>query len=301
MIIGIMAAIAGSGCKEDNSQELKDQENKLLQQYLATNNITTDPTASGLYYIPITEGTGISPVEGTWVEIDYTGELVDGTVFSTSMAQTAEMYGITDEEMIYGPSRLMVGSIGVEGLNEGLQLMKVGGRAKFILPSDLGFGGYATGTVPSYSTLIYTIDLLDAFDDPDQHEQELIWAYLREGAYENVDSTDSGIYYIQQQKGTGELLQDNDNVSVWYTGKFLDGRVFDSNIGGDEFTFMVAGANVIEGWRQGIKLMRDGEKGTLIIPWDLAYGADGRYDQYGRVVIPPYMTLVFEMETTLHN
>ena len=153
--------------------------------------------------------------------------------------------------------------------------------------------------VPAYSTLIYTINLLVAFDDPPQHEQELIWDYLKEGAFEDVDSTETGIYYIRKEAGNGELFKDGDEVDIWYTGKFLDGRVFDSNINGSVYTYLVPSSLVIEGWRQGIKLMRDGEQGTLIIPYNLAYGEAGRYDQYGRVVIPPYMTLVFDMETSI--
>lgn len=297
--LGILSVFIISGCLRDDSKELKEQEMKLLQQYLADNNINVDPTASGLYYVPISEGTGIFPDDETWVEIAYIGELIDGTVFSTSMEQTADQYGIFDEGFLYGPTRLQVGNIGVQGLNEGLKLMKVGGKAKFIVPSDLGFGGFATGMVPAYSTLIYTINLLVAFDDPLQHEQELIWDYLKEGAFEDVDSTETGIYYIRKEAGNGELFKDGDEVDIWYTGKFLDGRVFDSNINGSVYTYLVPSSLVIEGWRQGIKLMRDGEQGTLIIPYNLAYGEAGRYDQYGRVVIPPYMTLVFDMETSI--
>ncbi len=298
-IFGIMAASLLTGCIKDDTQELKDQEMRLLQQYLDRNNITAVPSTSGLYYLPIVEGTGISPDFGTWIEIQYTGELLDGTVFSTSYEETAESNSIHDEDFLYGPSRLQLGYVGISGLNEGISLMKVGGKAKFILPSSLAMGGNASGVVPAYSTLIYTIELLEAFDDPEKHEQEKIWAYLKEASFENVDSTESGMYYIMESPGAGELFADGDNVVVWYTGKFLDGRVFDSNIGEDAFPFIVPGSYIIKGWQEGIKLMRNGEKGTFIIPYDLGYGEQGRYDQFGRVVIPPYMTLVFEMDTEL--
>ena len=74
-ILGIMSAILLTGCKKDDSEEMKAQEMRLLQQYLVDNNITQEPTASGLYYIPIREGTGISPGVGTFVDIHYVGEL----------------------------------------------------------------------------------------------------------------------------------------------------------------------------------------------------------------------------------
>jgi FKBP-type peptidyl-prolyl cis-trans isomerase len=300
-VLGIMAAIVLAGCKKDDTQEVLDQEMRLLQQYLETNNITVEPTASGLYYIPITEGTGISPDLETWIEIHYIGELLDGTVFTTSFEKTAEVNDIYDEAFLYGPSRLQLGFINLPGLNEGIRLMKVGGKAKFILPSSLGMGRSSSGAVPPYSTLIYTIELLEAFDDPEKHEQEKIWAYLKEGSFENVDSTDSGMYYIREVPGNEALFVDGDTVVVWYTGKFLDGRVFDSNINGEAYSFTVPGSYLIDGWREGIKLMRDAEKGTFIIPYYLGYGPEGRYDNYGRVVIPPYMTLVFEMEIKLEE
>ncbi len=158
-------------------------------------------------------------------------------------------------------------------------------------------GNYASGPVPAYSTLIYTIELLEAYDDPEKHEQEKIWAYLKEGEFENVDSTESGLYYIRETPGIGELFVNGDTVNIWYTGTFLDGREFDSNIGGEVFTITLPGQYIIQGWMEGVKLMRDQEKGKLIVPYPLGYGEDGRYDNYGRVVIPPFQTLVFDMET----
>jgi len=298
-ILGIMSALLLTGCKKDNSEEMIAQEMRLLQQYLIDNNITQEPTASGLYYVPIREGTGISPDEGTFIEIHYVGELIDGTVFTTSYQETAETNGINDTEFLYGPARLQLGYIGQAGLNEGIQLMKVGGKAMFILPSSVAMGGYSSGSVPAYSTLIYTIELLEAFDDPEKFEQEKIWDYLKEGAFDNVDSTESGLYYIRDSIGTGKFFVDGNEVKVFYTGKFLDGRVFDSNVGGEVFSVTLPDTYIIDGWNEGIKLMRNGEKGTLIIPYHLGYGQDGRYDQYGRVVIPPFMTLVFDLETEL--
>ena len=294
-----MAAIMLSACKKDDTEELKANELRLLEQYLADNNITVEPTASGMYYIPIVEGTGISPGKGTYIEIHYVGELIDGTVFTTSYEETAKTVGIKDGAFLYGPARLQLGYIALDGLNEGIQLMKVGGKAKIIMPSDLGMGGYTSGSIPAYSTLIYTVELLEAFDDPEEFEQAKIWAYLEEGAFENVDSTESGMYYIRESAGAGEPFVDGDAVKIIYTGKFLDGRVFDSNVGGEVFSLTLPGTYIIEGWKEGLNLMRNGEKGTLIIPYKLGYGEEGRYDQYGRVVIPPFMTLVFEMETEL--
>ncbi len=289
----MIAAILLAGCKKDNIQELIEQEQRLLEQYLADNNVTQEPTASGLYYIPIVEGTGMAPVHDTWIEIEYTGMLIDGTVFATSDENKAELHNIYVEDFLWGPSRMQLGHIPLKGLNEGIKLMKVGGIAKFILPSKLAIGGTASGLIQSYSTLIYTIELLEAFDDPAKHEQEKIWAYLKEGGFENLDSTESGLYYIQEKAGTGQLFHNGDHISVYYTGQFLDGREFDSNNGEEVFSFTLPGEYLIPGWNEGLQLMRDEEAGMLIIPYDLAYGRDGLVNSSNHVKIPPYMTLVY--------
>jgi FKBP-type peptidyl-prolyl cis-trans isomerase len=296
-MIGMVTVIMLGACKKDDSQEKIENEMRLLEQYLADNNITQEPTESGIYYIPIVEGTGVSPANLSWIEIEYTGMLIDGTVFSTSDEGTAILNNIYDEDFLYGPSRMQLGRIPVKGLNEGISYMKVGELAKFVIPSEMALGGNASGTLPGYSTLIYTIELLEAFDDPAKHEQEKIWEYLREGEFEIVDSTVSGLYYIQEKKGVGPLFREGDQVSVYYTGQFLDGRDFDTNIGGDALTFLVPGEYIIPGWNEGIKLMRDEEDGILIIPYDLGYGEDGSQDGFGRVIISPYMTLVYYMNT----
>ncbi len=139
-ILGIMLALMLTACNKDDSEELKAQEMRMLEQYLIDNNITQEPTASGLYYIPIEEGTGISPEIGTFIEILYTGELLDGTVFTSSIKTTAESYDIYDENFLYGPTKLQLGYIGVVGLNEAIGLMKVGGESKIHHTIQPGYG-----------------------------------------------------------------------------------------------------------------------------------------------------------------
>ena len=291
-------AIMLAGCKEDNTQELIDQEMRLLQEYLATNNITQEPTESGLYYIPLDEGTGMQPTRTTWVEFEFTGMLIDGTIFATSDEGTAVDNGIDIEGQIYGPTRVQVLKLPLNGLREGLQLMKVGEIAQFIIPSSLALGGSGSPEVPSYSTLIYTIELLNAFDDPAAHEQQKIWEYLEENQYDEVDSTESGLYYIREKPGTGPVFRDGNVVLVTYSGQYLDGREFDTNVESDPLTFMVPSEDFIQGWNEGVKLMRDNEEGILIIPYQLGYDKDGRKNQFGIEIIPPYMTLVYYMKTT---
>ncbi len=103
----------------------------------------------------------------------------------------------------------------------------------------------------------------------------------------NVKPTSTGLYYIETKKGTGLKPREGLDVEVKYTGKFLNGKVFDSS---DSFHFIFNTESVIQGWNEGIGYMRKGGKATLIIPSKLAYGA------YGNATIPKYSTLVFDIE-----
>lgn len=90
--------------------------------------------------------------------------------------------------------------------------------------------------------------------------------------------------------GTGETVALGDVLTVNYTGKLQDGTVFDTSVGKRPVQFVLGGGQVIPGWDQGLQGMKVGGKRLLVVPPDLAYGAEG----YGP--IPPNATLIFEVE-----
>jgi FKBP-type peptidyl-prolyl cis-trans isomerase FklB len=105
-----------------------------------------------------------------------------------------------------------------------------------------------------------------------------------------VTTTASGLQYQVLTVGKGKTPTTNDQVTVHYTGKLLDGTEFDSSVRrGSPATFGVT--QVIAGWTEALQLMREGDKWVLFIPENLAYGDRGAGSQ-----IPPYATLVFEIE-----
>ena len=107
---------------------------------------------------------------------------------------------------------------------------------------------------------------------------------------EGVVTLASGLQYKIITAGTGPKAVDGDQVTPHYTGKFIDGKVFDSSVSrGEPATFGVN--QVIKGWTEALKLMPEGSKWELYIPYDLAYGAQGRPPQ-----IPQYSMLIFEIE-----
>jgi len=104
--------------------------------------------------------------------------------------------------------------------------------------------------------------------------------------------TVSGLEYIEVEAGTGEQAVAGKTVRVHYTGKFPDGKVFDSSYSrGEPIEFELGAGRVIKGWDEGIALLKVGGKAQLVIPPELAYGERGAGG-----VIPPNATLVFDVE-----
>ena len=107
---------------------------------------------------------------------------------------------------------------------------------------------------------------------------------------DSVVQTTSGLQYMVLKEGTGAKPGPTDEVTVHYTGKLLDGTVFDSSVDrGEPATFPLD--KVIPGWTEGLQLMSEGSKYRLFIPSELAYGSKGAGEQ-----ILPNSTLIFDVE-----
>lgn len=110
--------------------------------------------------------------------------------------------------------------------------------------------------------------------------------------YPDAVGTESGLMYVITEKGSGETPKKGAKVTVHYTGKFLDGKVFDSSVKrGTPFEFSLGVGQVIKGWDIGVSQMQKGSKSTLLIPYWLAYG-EGGYPG----AIPPKSHLIFDVE-----
>mmetsp|Transcript_12681 Transcript_12681/g.29451 ORF Transcript_12681/g.29451 Transcript_12681/m.29451 type:complete len:258 (-) Transcript_12681:39-812(-) len=109
---------------------------------------------------------------------------------------------------------------------------------------------------------------------------------------ENKDAiqTESGLIYKSKMEGSGKSPEITDTVEVHYHGTLTTGEVFDSSVMRQE-TIRLPLLNVIKGWQEGIPMMKEGGKATLVIPSDLAYGSQGSGD-----AIPPGATLTFDIE-----
>ena len=107
---------------------------------------------------------------------------------------------------------------------------------------------------------------------------------------DSVIQTQSGLQYMVLKEGNGIKPGPTDEVTVHYTGKLLDGTVFDSSVErGEPATFPLD--KVIPGWTEGLQLMSEGSEYRLFIPSELAYGSKGAGDK-----ILPNSTLIFDVQ-----
>ena len=134
--------------KKDLASDKQKFEEELLKDFIKKENITVKPTASGLYFIPETEGKGKKVEKGNKLTIHYTGKFINGEIFDSSIKRGKPI------EYIFGEK----GFIPV--WEEGISYMKEGCKAKLIIPSHLAYGDKKNGPIPAYSTLIFDIELL---------------------------------------------------------------------------------------------------------------------------------------------
>jgi peptidylprolyl isomerase len=173
----------------------------------------------------------------------------------------------------------------IQGWEEGIALMNVGGKAKLVIPPELAYGERgAGGVIPPNATLTFVVELVEILPGSPDSATE-----VGDGDYV---TTETGLRYYDLEVGDGPSPQDGQRVSVHYTGWLEDGTKFDSSLDrGRPFSFVIGQGQVIRGWDEGVAGMKVGGSRQLVIPAELGYGSQGAGE-----VIPPDATLVFEVE-----
>lgn len=135
---------------QEEAAKKGDENKKKGEKFLADNKSKpgVNTTASGLQYSVISEGTGPKPTASSTVKVHYTGKLIDGTTFDSSVDRGE-------------PVEFPLNGV-IKGWTEGVQLMSKGAKYKFYIPSDLAYGDRGAGNaIGPNETLVFEVELLD--------------------------------------------------------------------------------------------------------------------------------------------
>jgi FKBP-type peptidyl-prolyl cis-trans isomerase len=250
----------------------------------------------GLYYkFYVLNKKEIQPQIGDVVEMTYSFRTIDSV-----LVENAPLYDRVIEPVFQGD------------VYSAIRKMHLGDSATFIMNGDTFFHYFYRQPFPFDKKDLYCDLKLNHITPNEEYERiqtERSQEYeamveefrLSEDSLMNdyiaknkitVKPTVYGLYLVKNVNGKGKVIKNGSKVAVHYTGKLIDGTVFDSSVDrGEPIELVVGTGQVIPGWEEALLLMKGGDKATVLIPSQLAYGSRG-----AGYVIPPYAPLIFEME-----
>lgn len=234
----------------------------------------TVKTASGLKYIMIQRKDAEKVASGTKVTFNYNSFLMNGKMFDSSIERGKPLTVKVGQGQLF------------PGLDEGLQLLHKGEKAKLIIPYQLAFGEKGIPpSIPEKADVIFDVEITDI--------QPIVAPPLFDITGKEAKSTASGLkYYVINKSSSTVKAEAGKTVKVHYSGYLANGKMFDSSVErGEPIEFQLGKGMVIPGWEEGIALMNVGDKLRLIIPYSLAYGEQGRPP-----MIPEKADLTFDVE-----
>ncbi|MFA9370464.1 MAG: FKBP-type peptidyl-prolyl cis-trans isomerase [Labilibaculum antarcticum] len=270
-LLAIVFAFFVSCSSSDDEKDYRVENEAEIVAYVAEHGLNATRSNSGLYYVIEEEGAGAQVTSTSDVAVTYKGTYTNGIVLNDSEDNLVSfnLQGV------------------IAGWTEGLSYFKEGGKGMLLVPAHLGYGNKDNNGVPGGSVLVFEITVFSDEMIADRNEAEIA-TYL-EGKDLTATRTESGLYYIIEEEGTGEFPTETSTVTVSYKGSFLDGTLFaESKVSGSKIDL----AEVIEGWKEGIPYFKVGGEGKLIIPAHLAYGSYSDV-YYG---IPSGSVFVYEVE-----
>ena len=144
-----------------------DKEKETINTYLSEHDLVAEVTEEGLHYVITHTGNGVKPQDGQKVRVNYTGSLMDGTIFDTSIEETAKEANVYTPNRPYQPIEFPLGRGNViKGWDIGIGLLSVGGKATLVIPSSLAYGNRNMGNIiKANSTLVFTVELVEIVEE----------------------------------------------------------------------------------------------------------------------------------------
>lgn len=139
----ILGMLVFTGCGKDDPEKIAANDREKLLKYIAENDLDAIEHSSGLFYVVENPGSGATPNLYSIVRMNYEGQLLNGTIFDKNFNADFQLSGT------------------IRGWQIGVPQFKSGGKGMLLIPSALGYGDYAYGSIPRSSCLIFDIEIVD--------------------------------------------------------------------------------------------------------------------------------------------
>lgn len=288
---GMFIITALGACKKEYAT-IQQEDSKEVSKYIQTNNLANmteyiNPegnTKSGIFYQILQAGTGAVVGNTDLVYLTYTVKSFDGASDYTdeNVYRYTGYLGYLDKASTGLPTAFRTAVRDI--------LQKKGGKIRLLIPSNQAYGVGGTNSIfkiAGNQSLDCTITLYDV-DTKSAFEDIFVQKYIAASNITGLTKTPSGLYYQIIEPGSGTEVYPYSAISAVYTGKLINGTMFDEAKAATPFKVTLS--NVIPGWIEGLQLIKKGGKIRLIIPPALAYGSTPKTG------IPPNSILDFNIE-----
>lgn len=327
ILIAAVSMFAVLSCATTPTAGLNDDAYANFEAWISQNHPTAVKTPLGAYIIEENPGTGIPAGDSLYLRINYTCYTLEGDIESTTYAKLAKQTGSFNKVSWYGPTLAYRGEDLdnlAAGLEESVAGMKVGGHKLVAIPGWLSKSERYSSPEKylqkcSGTNYIYDITLVDAFGDAQKWETDSLARYIA-AEYPAAVSDTAGFWFLSEfTPAEAAGIEEDAKVKINYTGRRLDGRVFDTTIadtakvwgiysssktyepqtinwyGVDEdYTKITMGtdaSSLVTGFSYGLSKMHKGEKARFFFYSGYGYGTSGSGN-----AIPAYSPLCFELE-----
>ena len=310
LAFGVQACMDEEENLNQEIEDLRETQDVQISRFLEENNINAKKdAATGVYVLPLVENpSGQAIATGDVAEVTYNITQLDGTSIGNNEGDSMRL--AYDPRSSYSPVYLYFA----------LGHMREGEKYRFYIPFDYAYGNFQLeGVVPYRGIVVMELEVKDVYKTSEALKEGDVDMIERVVAArgQDADTLANSVRKVLLEAGEGEKPDAKDEVSVYYTGTYLNGEEFDSNTGASDkkFTFTIGAGSTIPGFETAVKSMKEGEKAVFYIPSGQAYGKGvifaapesireklskepglRQYFSAGQILMPPHSPLVFEIE-----
>lgn len=325
-LAGIVAACTLTSCAKEKDFSTEDIQQELLEAYIHVKYGASKPTkaALGYYYIPLKEvgEGGQKPIEGNWVKYDVVVYAKDGTIINTSLESVVRELGIFSyskgfhyipDYQYYSKAYAALAPVLDDAIRN---LMHVGDSIRLITVPTLATGLLGIGNIVDVSPTIYNdpiivdIVLRQVIEDPILDERAQLIAFRDKYFPQIQDSLKQDFFFIELEPAIDTVVvKSGYTVRYLYSGKFLDGFLFDSSITDtikahysyltipttDTVSYTIGSGGLISGFEEILLNMKAGSRAVGFFsstPWGYGYAGKNNGDRK----IQPFTPLLFEIK-----